>query len=393
MVAAAVIVFLAFSAAAALDDKRSLFSLLGPANPKADASELIAAVATASSDSPHIGGGAVAGGVILRSWSPHSRNGSLAVAAQAPSCVSCASSPPTPPLDLSGMPTNRYLAPQLERGQPPLPADLAAVAARTVFLVFSPPAPRKERVLSTWAAGVPNVVFVGDTTCGSCELQVALPGPDSWEQLPAKNRAVWAPALARFPDAQAFVKVDMDAYIIVENLYEAIALHEARTGRWPDYMGSEYTFALPDGVPLRYCSGGAGYIVSRRAAEALAASTMPLHAYEDVQTGLVLRDASPPFLPTHHHGFVGDELNMALMFWLRGPEWQNHHAETQVPAALISVHGYKNNYALAGLDILTRARLTGSLRSRVGPEPASPNDANGVDLRTAFDICCAPGRR
>ena len=199
---------------------------------------------------------------------------------------------------------------------------------------------------------------------------------------------MWAPALARFPAARAFVKVDMDAYYIVENLYEALLLYEARQGALPDYMGSEYTLTLGGGAaPLHYCSGGAGYVVSRRAAEALAACSHS-HAYEDVQTGMCLRDAG--YAPLHHHGFVGDDLSMALMCWLRFSEFDNHHPEAHVPAAIISVHGYKNSYAFAGLDILTRARTVGSLRHRVGPPPSEPLEARGVDVRTAFDVCCVP---
>ena len=232
------------------------------------------------------------------------------------------------------------------------------------------------------------MVFVGDTTCLVCEIQVELPGPDSWEQLPEKNRRMWAPALARFPAARAFVKVDMDAYYVVENLYEALALYEERQGRLPDYLGSEYTFMLGgESTPLRYCSGGAGYVVSRRAAEALAKCTLS-HAYEDVQTGWCLRDAG--YAAVHHHGFIGDDLSMALMCWLRSPEFENHNAETHVPAAIISIHGYKNSYAFAGLDILTRARAVGSLRHRVGPPPVEPVEARGIDIRTAFDVCCVP---
>jgi hypothetical protein len=221
-----------------------------------------------------------------------------------------------------------------------------------------------------------------------CDLRVALSGPDSWEQLPAKNKATWPLALARYPQADGFVKLDLDTYLVAENFFEALVLHEARAGALPDYMGSRYTFHLPgEPAPLTYCSGGAGYLVSRRAAEALTRCPHS-HAYEDVLTGLCLRDAG--IGPLHHTGFLGDDLSMAMLFWLRSPEWENHHPDTTIPAALISLHGYKDTFSFIGLDILLRAKTVGSRRYRLAApgEQLPQEDDVLLDDRPAFDVCC-----
>jgi hypothetical protein len=153
-------------------------------------------------------------------------------------------------------------------------------------------------------------------------------------------------------------------------------------------MGSEYTTDFENkALGLHYCSGGAGYVISRRAAEALSACKHE-HAYEDVQTGWCLRDAG--YSVHHHHGFIGVDLSTSLKYWLRSSEWDNYHKEKHVPAALISLHGYKNSYAFVGLDILTRARTVSSLRRRVSKPSEVPLEVNGVDVRAAFDVCCAP---
>ena len=293
------------------------------------------------------------------------------------------------------LPANRLLAPSAARGPAAtleaLDPALRAVAEHTVFLIFAPPNVRRELPLATWAAGLPHVAFVGDATCAACDLRLTLHAPDSWDLLPNKNIALWPAALAAFPSAELFVKVDMDAYLVAANLFEALALHRDVSGAFPDYMGHVFTHTIPNedaacDAPVRYASGGAGYVLSRRAATAMTGCTAelaPAGGMEDLLVGRCLCRAG--IAPVHHGGFIAEPINVALTSWLISPQWTNHYPDPTIPAAFITLHGYKNEYEILVLDALIRAKDASSLRHRRGNDGAA---VAPVDTRPLWDLCC-----
>ena len=271
---------------------------------------------------------------------------------------------------------------------------LRELAEATVFLVFVPPNVQRELALATWAAGLPHVALVGDETCAACDLRVKLHAPDSWDLLPDKNFRAWPAALARYPQAQFFVKVDTDGYVIAANLFEALELHRAVAGAYPDYMGHVFQWSVPNGdppcdTPASYASGGAGYVLSRRAATVMAHDCdQGLSAgMEDILVGRCLCRAG--ILPVHNGGFIAEQLSTALHSWLIAPTWSNHHPDPTIPAAIITLHGYKNERELLVLDALVRAKDASSLRHRRAEDGTPDMGQSPVDLRPVWGVCCS----
>jgi len=232
-------------------------------------------------------------------------------------------------------------------------AELNDTAARVVILVLASASSRSDLLRETWAGDARNVHLVGP--CPNCTFHTD--HERDWHSLPGKVLQMFQTAAAAFPDAEVFVKVDMDTYVFYENLLRMLLRHRKGHGVWPDYVGSVYEFADGNGTTVRYCSGGAGYIVSRRAVESLNQSRCqgPFDpSYEDVTVGRCLSRGG--ILPLHSTGFLGDKVEDALRHWLDKPMYANHVGDPSVPAALITAHGYKDPYMLRAVDLLSRAR-------------------------------------
>jgi len=108
-----------------------------------------------------------------------------------------------------------------------------------------------------------------------------LPCPDGYDALPQRTRAFCEWALAR-GDWDYLFKCDDDTYVAIDRL---AGFNPGRA----DYLGAEWT------PGVEYASGGAGYLLSRRAAQIVAANLTAQTGAEDQLVGSVLRDAGVPF--------------------------------------------------------------------------------------------------
>jgi hypothetical protein len=231
---------------------------------------------------------------------------------------------------------------------------LNETAARVVILIPASAAAQGDTLWATWARDAHNVHLVGP--CANCTFQTD--HELDWFSLPGKVLQMFQTAASIFPEAELFVKADMDTYVFVENLLWSLLRHKAAHGSWPDYVGSVYEYNDPYGRNVRYCSGGAGYVVSRQVVQRFldphycGGPFVP--PFEDVAVGRCL--ARGGILPLHSPGFLGDKVEDALKHWLDTPIYKNHVGDPSVPAALITVHGYKDPYMLKAIDLLSRAR-------------------------------------
>ena len=97
------------------------------------------------------------------------------------------------------------------------------------------------------------------------------------------TRATVARALRSFPDAAYFGKFDDDAYVYTRELWRQV-----EAGRY-NYSG--YPIRLNDN--LVFASGGAGYVLSRSAAEVVVACAPSSGQYEDAAVGECLQKVTP----------------------------------------------------------------------------------------------------
>jgi len=144
---------------------------------------------------------------------------------------------------------------------------------------------RRGNCLATWIPaaaqlGMESFFLLGDPSLShpnQIGRELWLPVPDDYDHLPQKTRAFCQSALNRSGWDYLF-KCDDDTAIAVSRL----AAYEAH-GR--DYIGAEWR------AGVNYGSGGAGYLLSRRAAEVVAEKLTFRIGAEDLLVGTVLREA------------------------------------------------------------------------------------------------------
>lgn len=144
---------------------------------------------------------------------------------------------------------------------------------------------RRHACRDTWASNLPKevdlVFLVGDPQAKSpyrVDDVLYCPCPDNYESLPQKTRwfCDWALASASF---DFLFKCDDDTYVVIDRLLSVLPKH--------DYVGHDLG---------GYASGGAGYLLSRRAAQVVSTGLHQLSGAEDVLVQVALAKADIPLV-------------------------------------------------------------------------------------------------
>ncbi|RCS49124.1 hypothetical protein DTL42_11310 [Bremerella cremea] len=144
---------------------------------------------------------------------------------------------------------------------------------------------RRQACRDTWASNLPKevdlVFLVGDPQAKSAyrvDDVLYCPCPDNYESLPQKTRwfCNWALASASF---DFLFKCDDDTYVAIDRLLSVLPNR--------DYVGYDIG---------GYASGGAGYLLSRRAAQVVSTRMHQLTGAEDVLVQVALAAADIPFV-------------------------------------------------------------------------------------------------
>ncbi len=144
---------------------------------------------------------------------------------------------------------------------------------------------RRQACRDTWAGNLPEdvdlVFLVGDPEA-KLPYRVGdvlyCPCPDNYESLPQKTRWFCAWALANASFAYLF-KCDDDTYVAIDRLLPMLPEH--------DYVGYDIG---------GYASGGAGYLLSHRAAFAVSTRMLQATGPEDLLVQKVLAEVDIPFV-------------------------------------------------------------------------------------------------
>ena len=197
---------------------------------------------------------------------------------------------------------------------------------------------RRERCMRTWIpdalhAGL-DVVFVvggGVDLATRDGLMLTLPCADDYDSLPQKTCGLlqWAISTAEY---EFIFKCDDDTYLRPERL-----IAEATHG--VDYMGAYWT------ENAGYASGGAGYLLSRHAAE-IAACGLAKHptGAEDLLVGQILRGAGVPMITSDRFVPFADEqkrpkpTNQIISAHASDPPWKSHRVDFMGEPPIVSAN-------------------------------------------------------
>ena len=149
-------------------------------------------------------------------------------------------------------------------------------------------ADRRQLCLETWfpdaaACGMDAVFLLGEPAVKGpdrCGPLLVLPCPDAYRTLPQRTWQFVRWALDR-DDWDYLLKCDDDTYVAVARL-------AAYDPQGCDYIGAEWK------PGASYGSGGAGYLLSRRAAEIVAGKMLAPLGAEDQLVGLRMRENGIP---------------------------------------------------------------------------------------------------
>jgi hypothetical protein len=140
-----------------------------------------------------------------------------------------------------------------------------------------------------------SVFLIGSPGLEAPELTgryLLLPGPSDYRSLPQRTRAFCQWAIAR-DDWDYLFKCDDDTYVSISRLV-----------RYPltaDYIGAEWA------PGVQYASGGAGYFLSRKAAEVVAEHLTQKEGPEDVYVRDALASQGIPFTQDQRFVALGNE--------------------------------------------------------------------------------------
>ena len=164
-----------------------------------------------------------------------------------------------------------YRPPSVADYRPPVAKAVPTSGVRYVLIVHSTgDGERMKAVGDTWfreAADVGLVIMLRGFSTTAFEA----------------TRATVARALRSFPDAAYFGKFDDDAYVYTRELWRQVEAGRFNYSGYPIRLGDDLVFA----------SGGAGYVLSRSAAEVVAACAPPDGQYEDAAVGRCLQKVTP----------------------------------------------------------------------------------------------------
>lgn len=217
-----------------------------------------------------------------------------------------------------------------------------------------------------------SVFLIGSPEIKAPELAgryLLLPGPSDYSSLPQRVRAFCQWAISR-DDWDYLFKCDDDTYVAMSRLV-----------RYPltaDYIGAEWT------PGARYASGGAGYFLSRKAAEVVACHLTRKEGPEDVYVRDALASQGIPFTQDQRFVALGNEK-------LR-PRADNDlitlHGVPSVPAGLF----YKSHQECTGLEPHC-PRPTHTLHPAGVPTHLDPNPPLSKRLSPEDLRCLKEGQR
>jgi hypothetical protein len=154
--------------------------------------------------------------------------------------------------------------------------------------------------------GADALFFVGQGPPPAEERLIQLAVQDDYLSLPRKVQALCRFALEHYEFDYLF-KCDDDTYVSIERLFDLLKERAQYIG------GAEW-------VREGYASGGAGYLLSRRAVELVAGAPVPADGAEDVWVGRVLSAAGVKLRPTarllmDHRDHPRRENNIVSAHW------------------------------------------------------------------------------
>ena len=193
---------------------------------------------------------------------------------------------------------------------------------------------RRARCLTTWMAdgeqvAIRSVFLLGCPTLVEPELTgphyLCLPCPDDYPSLPLRtwNFCRWAMGQ---PDWDYLLKCDDDSFVCIPRL----VVYDCQER---PYIGAEWKKGVD------YGSGGAGYLIDRKAAAIVAEQSAPGPGAEDVWVGNVLRAAGVrlsidekfiPFGSMIHRPAVGN--SFITLHGVDAPAFMASHEETGLAA-------------------------------------------------------------
>jgi hypothetical protein len=216
---------------------------------------------------------------------------------------------------------------------------------------------------------VRSVFLIGVPELAAPELAgryLLLPGPSDYRSLPQRTRAFCQWAITR-DDWDYLFKCDDDTYVSIPRLI-----------RYPltaDYIGAEWA------PGVRYASGGAGYFLSRKAAEVVAGHLTQKEGPEDVYVRDALASQGIPFTQDQRFVALGNEELRPRA----GNDLITLHAVPTVPADLF----YKSHRECTGLEPPCPPRSDPADRpTRLDPNPPLSKRLSPEDLR-----CLKEGQR
>jgi len=189
---------------------------------------------------------------------------------------------------------------------------------------------RAKAVNDTWGKRCGVTVFFSATPDSSLPL-VALEGSEEGTIINEKVFRMFKYMWETYPDKKWFIKADDDTYLHLENLVSFLGSFDWRE---PIYVGRAGEWGSGPEL-VRYCGGGAGYILSRKALQMwypYIDRCQRLSVGEDVSIGKCLRD-KVSIEPIWRTGFY----HRPPEFFLTNPQGKMDHPEGLSPRP-ISFH-------------------------------------------------------